>query len=146
MLPPVVVTPTPTPTTMCSVGRAWYLKLKPDWPRNSPTEPTRPISPTSSGSWTDAAASAMPTPPSSRWISRLVRLNSALTWPRLTASVGLTPGATLVKRRSLPGVPNDTVFGAVATDPAPIATELFAPAWTCAPLPSATLFGASALD
>ena len=49
-------------------------------------------------------------------------------WLTLTASVGLTPAATLVSRRSLPGVPNDTVLASVATEPEPIATELAKPA------------------
>ncbi len=53
----------------------------------------------------------------------------------LAASVPFTPGATLVKRRSLPCEPNDTVFGSAATEPAPMATEL-APA-AVALLPSA---------
>jgi hypothetical protein len=35
------------------------------------------------------------------------------------------------------GVPTDTVFGSVATDPAPRATLLGAPACTLAPLPNA---------
>lgn len=34
------------------------------------------------------------------------------------------PAATLVMRRSLPGEPTDTVFGWVAIEPAPRATEL----------------------
>ncbi len=44
-------------------------------------------------------------------------------WLTLTASVPLTPGATLLIVRSLPGEPTDTVFGALATEPAPSATE-----------------------
>eukprot|EP01035_Chromulina_nebulosa_P038469 gene38469-biopygen25563 len=44
--------------------------------------------------------------------------------PTLTASVWLTPAATLVSRRSLPAEPNDAVLGALATEREPIATEL----------------------
>ena len=36
------------------------------------------------------------------------------------------PAATLVSRRSLPAEPNDTVFGALAIEPEPIATEFAA--------------------
>jgi hypothetical protein len=39
-----------------------------------------------------------------------------LSWDILTASVGLTPAATLVIRRSLPGEPTDTVFAWSATE------------------------------
>jgi hypothetical protein len=58
-----------------------------------------------------------------------------LSWLTLTASVGLMPAATLVSRRSLPGEPNEAVFGALATEPAPMATEFVAVA--CAPWPRA---------
>lgn len=54
-----------------------------------------------------------------------------------TASVGAIPAATLVSRRSLPAAPNDTVLGAVATEPWPIATELLALDATTAPSPIA---------
>src|SRR5215831_20476431 len=56
-----------------------------------------------------------------------------LSWLTLTASVGLMPAATLVRRRSLPGDPNETVFGALASDPAPMATEFAASAEALAP-------------
>jgi len=55
----------------------------------------------------------------------------------LTASVGATPGAMLLNTRGLLGVPNDTEFGVVATEPWPMATELVAPACTVAPAPIA---------
>ncbi len=58
-------------------------------------------------------------------------------WLTLTASVGLMPAATLVSRRSLPAVPNDTVLANVASEPEPIATEFAASAW---------LFGPRAVD
>jgi hypothetical protein len=41
----------------------------------------------------------------------------------VATSVVATPGATPVMRRSLPGAPNATVLGALATEPDPIATE-----------------------
>ncbi|KWC48838.1 hypothetical protein WL52_14370 [Burkholderia ubonensis] len=44
-------------------------------------------------------------------------------WPTLTASVALTPAATLVILRSLPAEPTDTVLASDATEPAPSATE-----------------------
>jgi hypothetical protein len=59
-------------------------------------------------------------------------------WPKVAASEKATPGATLVKRRSAPPAPKDTVFGSVAIEFAPIATELTAPARTCALAPMAT--------
>lgn len=65
----------------------------------------------------------------------VIPVSAAFNWLTLTASVGLTPAATFVKRRSVPGAPNETVFGALAIDPAPIATEFAA--FACAPLPSA---------
>src|SRR5712691_1773938 len=46
-----------------------------------------------------------------------------LSWPMVAASVGLTPAATLVMRRSLPGEPTETVLAALATEPEPMATE-----------------------
>ncbi|KVC54387.1 hypothetical protein WS58_32190 [Burkholderia pseudomultivorans] len=58
-------------------------------------------------------------------------------WLTLTASVPWTPGATFEIVRSAPGEPTDTVFGSLATEPAPRATELFAGAF--APCPIATL-------
>jgi hypothetical protein len=57
-------------------------------------------------------------------------------WPTLAASVGATPSATFVIRRSLPCEPTDTVLSCVATEPAPRATE-FAPV-ADADAPSAT--------
>src|SRR5262249_15791917 len=60
-----------------------------------------------------------------------------LSWLTLTASVGSMPAATLVRRRSLPGDPNETVFGALASDPAPMATEFAASAQALAPRPPA---------
>ncbi|KGC31909.1 hypothetical protein DP42_1910 [Burkholderia pseudomallei] len=44
-------------------------------------------------------------------------------WPTLTASVALTPAATLVILRSLPAEPTDTVLSSDATEPVPSATE-----------------------
>jgi hypothetical protein len=44
----------------------------------------------------------------------------------LTASVWLTPAATLVRRRSVPAEPNETVLATVLVEPEPIATELAA--------------------
>jgi hypothetical protein len=76
----------------------------------------------------------------------------------LTASVGLTPGATLVMVRRLPGEPTDTEFAWLATEPAPSATE-FAPdavalaptaealdPVACAPEPTATLLPELAVE
>ncbi len=63
----------------------------------------------------------------------------------LTASVGFTPGATFVMRRSAPCEPTDTVFASLAIEPVPSATELgelaeaFWPSAT-ALLPDATAF------
>ncbi len=56
---------------------------------------------------------------------------------RFTASVGFTPGATFVTRRSLPAEPTDTVFASFATEPEPSATEF---------APLATEFEPSAVD
>ena len=64
-------------------------------------------------------------------------------WLILTASVGLIPAATLVSRRSLPGVPNEAVSASVATEPAPITTEFAASA--CAPAPNAVAPSALAM-
>src|SRR5258707_10746979 len=54
-------------------------------------------------------------------------------WPTLTASVWLMPGATLVMRRSPPGAPTDTVLATLATEPAPSATEFGALATALGP-------------
>ena len=54
-----------------------------------------------------------------------------------TASVGFTPAATLVIRRSLPDEPTETVFASFATEPSPKATEFAALA--CAFAPNAVL-------
>ncbi len=76
----------------------------------------------------------------------------------LTASVGLTPGATLVMVRRLPGEPTDTEFAWLATEPAPKATELAPDAVAlaptaealdpvaCAPEPTATLLPELAVE
>jgi hypothetical protein len=48
---------------------------------------------------------------------------TAFNWPKLTASVGFVPAATLVILRSLPVEPTDTIFSPTATEPAPSATE-----------------------
>ncbi|CAJ0809165.1 hypothetical protein LMG19083_04865 [Ralstonia psammae] len=62
-----------------------------------------------------------------------------------TASVGITPAATLVIWRSLPAVPTDTVLARVATELAPRATELSATALAPAPRATALLPEASEL-
>src|SRR5579872_2292251 len=80
-------------------------------------------------------------PPSCDWMPAAT-LSSCET---LTASVGATPRATLTIRRSAPGAPTDTVFGALATEPWPIATEPLAEACTVAPAPSAVPFAAATL-
>src|SRR5579862_214629 len=53
-------------------------------------------------------------------------LSNAASWLTLTPSVRLTPAATFVSVRSRPTRPNDTVLGASATEPSPMATELMA--------------------
>ncbi len=56
-----------------------------------------------------------------------------------TPSVGFTPGATFVRRRSLPAEPSDTVLASLATEPEPSATEFGADAvafWPSATLPT----------
>ncbi|AYZ95869.1 hypothetical protein DB771_09600 [Burkholderia sp. AU29985] len=61
-----------------------------------------------------------------------------------TPSVGLMPGATFVRRRSLPADPIDTVFGSSAIEPLPSATEFGALA--TAPWPSAVAPAPDAAD
>jgi hypothetical protein len=65
---------------------------------------------------------------------------------RFTASVALTPGATLVIRRSAPGEPTDTVFAWSATECAPSATELFPVACALAPMATELFPAASELS
>src|SRR6185436_12326129 len=60
-------------------------------------------------------------------------------WPTLTASVWLMPAATLVRRRSLPAEPNDTVLATVLVEPEPIATEVAAVAEALVPSAAALL-------
>ncbi len=62
-----------------------------------------------------------------------------------TASVGLTPAATFVIRRSLPGAPTDTVFASVAIEFAPSATAPGAIAAAPWPIAVALLPDTSAL-
>ncbi len=69
---------------------------------------------------------------------------TALNCDMFTASVGLTPGATFVRRRSLPGEPTDTVFAWSATEFAPNATELGADAVAFAPSATPLLADTSA--
>jgi hypothetical protein len=65
-------------------------------------------------------------------------------WPKVAASEKLTPGAILVRRRSAPGAPNDTVLDSLAMELAPIATALLAPLVTCAFAPNAMLLSPKA--
>ncbi len=61
-----------------------------------------------------------------------------------TPSVGLIPGPTLVKRRSLPAEPMDTVFSWSATESLPSATELRPLA--IAPAPNAVALSPDAVE
>ena len=72
-----------------------------------------------------------------RWPGSTAPASAACTWPTLAASVALTPAETFSSRRVLPAEPKDTLFGSVATEPAPMATALVAPAATVAPAPMA---------
>lgn len=91
-----------------------------------------------------AIAEAMPRR-ASRWLSVISVCKPAICdWkpdtvdcncPTLTASVALMPAATLVRRRSLPADPNDTVLATVLVEPEPIATAFAAV--TVALVPSA---------
>jgi hypothetical protein len=73
----------------------------------------------------------------------LTSFDKPLNWLTLTASVGLTPGATLVMRRSDPDAPTETVLAWLATEPAPSATEFGAEA--LALFPKATLASPDAM-
>ncbi len=73
-----------------------------------------------------ASAPAIATPEYAYFATVLTLLCTLCNCCMFTASVGFTPGATFVMRRSLPAAPTDTVFASFATEPAPIATE-FAP-------------------
>src|SRR6266700_6841095 len=140
-------------------------KPNPPWPWNADPRTCQVVLPGAEGigALAVATAAAMPRRASMRlaptcpckeliWDWKFaLKLES---WLTLTASVGLMPAATLVSRRSLPGVPNDTVLDSVATEPDPIATEFAASAWLFCPiamplapvtvvaLPIATAFGA----
>ena len=75
----------------------------------------------SSGAFDEASATDSATPAYAR---RCTSFNC----DTFTASVGWMPGATLVRRRSAPGAPTETVLGWSAMELLPIATELYAPA------------------
>ena len=83
-----------------------------------------------------ARAAAMPALAlrSTEWIFWFMPAATRLSWFMLAASVPLTPSPRLVRRRSCPAEPIDTVFSSSATESAPSATELAAEATAREPI------------
>ena len=122
---------------------------RPVSPRKKPLDSDTMVLPGADGIITGASAAVAAMPRrASTWLVMICDCSPAIcdpipavtawSWPTLAASVGLTPAATLVMRRSLPTAPTETVFGADVTDPAPRAIELACVAR--APWPIATAF------